>query len=413
VCAVAIAVTDSRGAARPARAAVVVAVLAAPALVPTDRWIPLGLPDHTGTTVFLLVSALLIDRAPARRFTAPLLCVILCAGQLSDAVVRYVYAPAIVVVCGYRFLASRKTGTGDLANLLAAAASVPLALVARATMQHFGAYTMVAPNTQLVPVQQWSHSAAATWNSIRLLFGVAAPGQVSAGRAAVFGIICMLVAAAGILRILWRWRTARRAEQVLLVAIAGNLGAYLISALATGPNSPHDIVTVLPAGAVLGARAVVPARIASRITAFAVSGIALPAALSVLAAATMQPAAVMAQTQLSVWLRDHRLSYGLGGYWDASSVTVASGNQVQVRTITVRGQQVTTYPWDMNTAWFDPSRHYANFVVFNLVAPHLSLRAERIFGKPASTQRVGIWEILIYRKNLLTQVQPAPLPPTA
>ena len=75
--AVAIAVTDSRGLARVARASVVVAVFAAPTLVHSDVWIPLGIPDHTGTTAFLLASLLLVDRATGRRWTAPLLCLIL------------------------------------------------------------------------------------------------------------------------------------------------------------------------------------------------------------------------------------------------------------------------------------------------------------------------------------------------
>jgi hypothetical protein len=46
-----------------------------------DRWVPIGIPDHTGTSIFPLVSCLLIDRATTRCFTAPLLCVILCAGR--------------------------------------------------------------------------------------------------------------------------------------------------------------------------------------------------------------------------------------------------------------------------------------------------------------------------------------------
>ena len=65
-CAVAIAVTDSRGGARAARAGVTVAVLAAPVLTVTEAWIPLGFPDHTGTAVFLLVPCLLIDRASSQ-----------------------------------------------------------------------------------------------------------------------------------------------------------------------------------------------------------------------------------------------------------------------------------------------------------------------------------------------------------
>src|SRR5208282_1515000 len=102
VSAVAVALTDSRGLARAARCGVVVVVLTS--MFHSGLYVAyllLGAPDHTGTTVFLLVSFLLIDRVPARWYTPPLLLAILCAGQISDATVRYVAVPAVIVVCGY------------------------------------------------------------------------------------------------------------------------------------------------------------------------------------------------------------------------------------------------------------------------------------------------------------------------
>ena len=65
VCAVALAVTDSRGPARAARCAVVVTVLAAPLFTASSVGLLLEEPDHIGTSAFLLASFLLIDRAPA------------------------------------------------------------------------------------------------------------------------------------------------------------------------------------------------------------------------------------------------------------------------------------------------------------------------------------------------------------
>jgi hypothetical protein len=120
VIAVAIALTDSRGLARVARHGVVVVVLAAMFHIEPNTPYLLGAPDHTGTSAFILVSFLLIDRVPARRYTPPLLLVILCAGQIGDATVRYVAVPAVVVVCAHRALAARKIRTGDAANALAA-----------------------------------------------------------------------------------------------------------------------------------------------------------------------------------------------------------------------------------------------------------------------------------------------------
>jgi hypothetical protein len=410
--AVVIAATGSSGAARVARAGVVAALLAAPTLVGSDVWLPLGVPHHTGTTIFLLVSCVLLDRVPDRRWTAPLLCLILCAGQIGDETVRYIAVPAIAVVCAYRAVAARELRSAEALNLVAAIVSVPLAIVVRAAMRHFGAYLMVSPKTAIAPVSAWPHNAALMWHALLQVFGVqAAPAAHPhpVGTAAIFGIICLLAAAVGAARVLWRWRSARAAEQLLVVAIVINLGVYVISTLPT-PRTQFDIIAVLPCGAVLAARALVPARIAGRLTTLAVTGVAAVAALLPLSVMAAQPAAASSLTPLITWLHAHGLSYGLGGYWDGSEVALESGNQVQVRTIEVTGREVTPYPWETNTLWFDPARYYANFVVIDLgKKPDLGFNAEPILGHPSSTHHVGDWEVLIYHKNLLRLVKPAGL----
>jgi hypothetical protein len=413
--AVAIAVTDSRGAARAVRGAIVVAVLAAPALISSDMWIPLGIPDHTGTTVFLLISCLLVDRAPNRRFTAPLVCLILCAGQIGDVTTRFVAVPAIALVCAYQVVATRRLRSGDGANLLAAILSFPLSLGVRAAMLHFGAYLQVAPRTTLAPVSLWGKNASYTWGAIRMVFGAqGGPNAAPAGNGVIFGYGCLVIAALGILRVLWRWRSARRGEQVLLAAIAANLGVYILSTL-PGPASPHDIIAILPSAAVLAARAIVPRRITSRVMAGVATVFAAAAALLPLAASATRPIPPGSNiAPLAAWLQAHGLRYGLGGYWDGSSVTLETGGQVQISTIHmfhgVNGPQLALYPWENNSLWFDPTKHYANFVVINLVNPdNISTGAARVLGKPTSTSYVGGWEILTYNQNVLTYIKPGPM----
>lgn len=421
VCATAIAVTGSHGAARAARAAVVVAVLAAPIFQTTDSWIPLGLPDHTGTSVFLLIPFLLIDlddgddRASAARYTAPLLCLILAAGQISDVTVRYIAVPAIIVVCGYQLLAARKLVNRDGVNLAAAVLSVPLSLAVRAAMLHFGSYLMVAPQTGIASVSSWPHHARVTWIDIRQVFGAIAyvdHPHAGVGAAVVFGWACLLVTAIGMLRVLWRWRTARRAEQVLVIAIAGNLVVYALSAL-VNTDSPHDIIAVLPMGAVLAARALVPERLTSRAAALAGCGLAAVAALLPLSLSAARPLArPTSAAVLSTWLSAHGLRYGLAGYWYASAVTLQSGNHVQVRTVQTKGREITTYAWESNTFWYDPAEHYANFVIISPNATPSRASVIRVFGKPTSTNLVGADEVLVYHKNLLPLVKAAKLPRT-
>ena len=229
-CAAALAVTSSRGPARAARCAVVVAVLAAPLLTVPTVYVLLEEPDHIGTSMFVLVSFLLIDRVPDRRFTAPLVCLILCAGQLSDLTVRYVAVPAVVLVCGYRALAARKLRSGDTALVVAAIVSVPLESVLRAAMVHFGGFVMVPPQARLSSPRLWLQHASVTWQNVRVLFGsVAGPDTKLGVAGGAFGFICLLAAIFGLARVIWTWRRASRAEQLLFAAIVFNVGTYLVS----------------------------------------------------------------------------------------------------------------------------------------------------------------------------------------
>ena len=406
VSAVAVALPDSRGLARVARCGVVVVVLTAMFHVVPNAPYLLGPPDHIGTSVFLLVSVLLIDRAPAGRFTPPLLCAILCIGQIGDATIRYVAVPAIVVVCGYRTVAARKVRTGDAANALAAVASVPLASVARAVMLHFGAYQVAAANTAISRPGQWPHNAALTWHAIRVLFGVGVGSGSSAlvrDAGFILGLACVLAAAAGFARVVVTWRSASRAEQLLCAAIVINISVYVISTM-PAPGDPWDIIAVLPCGAVLAARALVPGHISDTVQARVATGLVAIAALLPLTVAAIQPAAAVPTAPLSAWLRAHGLTYGLAGYWTSSVITLHTRNQVQVRAVAMRGGQVFQYDWETNTSWYDASRRDATFVIIDLHGNGLSPSAESYFGRPAKIEYVTHWAILIYQKNLLRQV---------
>jgi hypothetical protein len=413
VCAVALAMTNSRGPARLARCGVVIAVLAAILLVPNDAWFALGAPDHMGTSAFLLVSFLLVDRVPSARYTAPLLCVILCAGQLGDALVRDIAVPVIAGVCAYRVLAARKIRTADTAIGLAAIVSVPLETVVRAAMRHSGAYLMVAPKIHLAPPRQWPHNATLTVHALRELFGAIAASNAPLGVAGVvFGFICLFAALVGLVRVIVTWRSASRAEQLLCLAIVANVAAYEITTMPRLFN-PYEMAVVLPCGAVLAARAVVPAGIAGlRRARIALAAAGVAALLPLAAAASIAPAAERGDT-LIPWLEAHHLSYGLANYWNASAVTEQAGNKVALRTVQIQGRQAMMYNWETNTFWFDPSRNDASFVVVQRGDPTLTT-AEVIhaFGEPVSVHRLADWEILIYSRNLLEQVTQPPLPPT-
>ena len=408
-CAVALAVTSSRGPARAARGAVVVTVLAVPLLAVPTTWVLLEEPDHIGTSIFLLVPFLLIDRLPDRRFTAPLVGLILCAGQLSDPTVRYVAVPAVVLVCGYRVLAGRKLRSGDTALVVAAIVSVPLESALQAAMKHFGGFVMVPPKARLASPRLWPQHASVTWLDVRILFGAASePGHKVAVAAAAFGLICLLAVMFGLARAIWTWRGASRAEQLLVVAIVFNVGTYLVSVMPE-PNVSREVAAVLPCGAVLAARALVPARITARPRAFASVAVAGLIALLPLATAATRPPIRPATVPLVAFLESHGLKYGIAGYWDASIVTMQSDNRVQIRAVNL-WNKLFVADWETNALWFNPSRYDATFAVADAPGQgrYPAANFEHFLGKPTATYRVAGWLVLVYRTNLLREVSPTP-----
>jgi hypothetical protein len=414
---VALACANSHGPSVAARCGVVVGVLAAPIVTQQGVSILLAAPDHIGTSVFLLGSFLLIERAPARHFTPPLLAVVLCAGQIGDGLVLYVAVPAVLLVSAYRILAARKIRTSDAAIAVAAAASVPLASLTRAVMLHFGGYSQIPPRTAISPIGQWPEHLVLTWRALRTLYGAFGATVVDAhaplsGVAAVFGLACLLAAAFGFAKVVWTWRSASRGEQLLCVAIVVNLAAYVASMLPSTYSS-REIVAVLPCGAVLAARACVPSRIVGARRARAgLTAAALVAVLPLAAAATLPPVTAPA-VPLAAWLKAHGLSYGIAGYWDASAVTLQSGDQIQVRAVArysdlITGFYIAAYDWETKAGWYDASRHDATFVIANGHYPDsASLPAADVvwyFGRPAATFRVAGHEILVYQTNLLERL---------
>jgi hypothetical protein len=408
-CAVALAVRGSRGTARLARVGAVLAVLAIPLAVPYGLWVELGPPDHMGTSVFVLVAFLLIDRERVPRYSAPLVGVILLAGQLSDTTVRYVAVPAVVLVSLYHMAVTRRIRSTDGAFALAAVLSFPAELIVRAVMRQLGAYLMVAPDTALAPPGKWAHNTVLAWDVLRWLFGGAwAPGEPLHGALTIVGLIFLFTAAAGLVAVAVRWRTATRADQLLALAIVFNLGAYIFSNIPTAANS-HEIAIVLPAGAVLAARFAVPASIKGRLAA-GVAVVAVAAMLVPLIAASTFKEARQPSDDLIAWLQARHLSYGLGDYWSASAATQNAGGKVDIRPISVRGNKAWRYNWESNLAWYDASANDANFVAIQDRYPLTVTAAERAFGQPVSIGHVPGWEILIYNHNLLRHVKVTPLP---
>jgi hypothetical protein len=385
-------------------------------------------PDHPGTVVFILVPALLIDRLPGKRadlpWVAPLVCVILAAGQISDATVLYVGVPAIVVACGYRVLAARSLRSADAAIVVAAVASVPLALLVRAVMTHAGGYQMAPPVAARAAPGQWPGHAAIVWHDVRMLYGAVATPQTRLGTAAtILGIAGLAAAVAGIVRVALRWRRASRAEHILVAVVAFNFAVYTVSR-SVSPYAFREIAAVLPCGAALAARAVVRGGGRHARSALTAAAAAVLVGLVTLAAAAARPNAGVTLGPMpphwassptwpvTAWLEEHRVTYALADYSSASSVTLQSGGRVQVRAITLvprtdgTGWDIHVPYWESNSLWYDPSLHNARYMVAQQTGRYSPVTYERFLGKPSAAWQLPGFVVLEYPENLLTRIEP-------
>jgi hypothetical protein len=127
-----------------------------------------------------------------------------------------------------------------------------------------------------------------------------------------------------------------------------------------------------------------------------------------------QPALPASNTTLATWLLDHHLTYGLSGYWTSSSVTLDSGNQVQVRALMQHTMQDDL--WMSNEAWYDPRTHYANFIVLDSTQGYFSHweplgLIKEYFGTPARIYHYGPYTVMVWNRNLLLSIPGNPAIP--
>jgi hypothetical protein len=122
-----------------------------------------------------------------------------------------------------------------------------------------------------------------------------------------------------------------------------------------------------------------------------------------------------ASAPLAAWLEAHGLRYGIAGYWDASVVTLQSGNRVQIRAVDLyrnidghSGLNIYAPGWETNALWYNASRYDATFAVADSHGMYPAADFEHFLGTPAATGRVASWLVLVYRTNLLQQILPRP-----
>jgi hypothetical protein len=412
------------------RVAIAVGILLAPQLGAGTN-VLLSSPDHTGTSVPLLLTWLVLDRG-GRRWHVPLITFLLLAwAEIADSIVLIAGIIPLVLVCAVRAARAalgRSGGSGgsggDVAYELslaggalaaAGAASWILRAIAGA-----GGFTVRPLGIQIAPLREifW-HNLRVTAECLLVLFG-ASTGGPSTREAAFFLVLHLagvVFAAAGVAVAAWRIRGSGGdlASQVLLAAVAVNLGAFLVTERAVDVTSAREIAPVLPFAAALAARQLSPWLVSRGLVSrglargvLAVIGAGYVAGLGLELTA---PAAPPQGAPLTAWLEGRHLGgAGLGGYWQASVVTLASGGTVAIRPVDDDDGEVGAHSGEVKDTWFDPGCSFARFVVLSPGEPgypgYADDRAARAtWGTPARVYHVGQDTIWYWPKNLLTTIR--------
>ena len=380
---------------------------------------------HIGTAIPLLLTWLLLDKAPARWYVPVLTALLLAWVLIADPIVYIVGVAPLGAVCGARVLRDLATSTGpwagrvaaawfDLALGAAAIAATVLAWAANYVITSLGGYRVNRLPFYFVHWQHLRHNAPAAWKVLQV-FGADYAGLHGIWLALAFlHLASVLVVGWALARVARRFFLVSLADQVLAAAIVLNVVLYLLTNAAA--EAAHEVAIIVPFAAALAARVLVPtvtARVRTaragraRIAALVAGVVVLTGYTAGFGYELTRPSVPPANVRLASWLLEHHLTYGLGGYWASSSVTVDSDQQVSVRAL----MQYTLKRdlWMSNVTWYDPKLHYANFVVldsqpgsFSHWEPRRLIR--KYFGVPARTYQVGPYTIMVWHRNLLNDI---------
>ena len=222
-------------------------------------------PDHTGTSVPLLLTWLVLDRAPRKWFVPPIIALMLAWAVIADQLILLIaVAPlaAVSAVRAYQILVQRREGWRngwfDVSLLVAAAAAVEISRIVIREISAHGGYTVLQVPAGVAPVTDMSAHLWLLVQSICGIYGADLFGMTSIGldgAIALLHVIGLALAAWALWLVIRRFFSCEdRIAQLLTVGILVNLVAYMLSTTPTTYWSAREVAPVLAMGAALAGR---------------------------------------------------------------------------------------------------------------------------------------------------------------
>jgi hypothetical protein len=396
-------------------------IMIAPEIGP-GAFILLLSPDHTGTGVPLLVIWLLMEYAPRRPYTPVLVGLALTWATIGDTLVALMAALPIVVMCCIRV---RQAGGQqhdparerryNISLAIAAAASVPAAMVAVKAISALGGYKVQPLPLGFISPGSWWLNLRLTAEGILGLYGADFTDR-PIGLFLLVTVIHFIGLGLAVWGLSRGIRRIRHGESIidgaLSIAVVINLLVFLCSNLPHTQWDTREIAVTLPYGAALAGR-LLPETLGKRALR---PGLITWAAcyLFALIFALTYPGRPANDQDLATWLSQHHMTCGLGGYADGNTTTLDSGGRIQLRAPLWTSRGVYPDAYESKNTWFSPSTCDATFVVSTqkygesfYVPPTMAIKA---FGKPQATYRYGAYTIMVWPDNLLARLRrPSPV----
>ena len=429
---------------------------------------------HIGTALPVMLTWLVLDRLGRRWYVPLIVAVMLAWALMADPLVLVVAIYPMLAVCLVRLVsvvvAAARDGSGprgmrqallgrwfELSLSAAAGTAYLIAWWGGQLLSNAGGYVQQPVPYALDATRTWFWHAQVVVHGLLEMFGAyfvpwtdsfiawPYPQRPMSGLDQAFALtrlVCVVFAVWGACAIARRMfsRDADFISQLLLAGIVANIFAYIPSTLAahTALNT-REIAPVLPfaavlAGRMLGDRLVTGPRATIRLPgsgardgrrhSLGIRLVAVPLVVLFgwysygLFRQADTPAAPEPLTKVAAFLEARHLRYGLGGYWEASLLTVQTGGAVTVRAVTPACLQ--PYQWESKRDWYDPKQHSANFILLSNVPGYFSKFAVsgdalRLLNKwygppgyppgwPRYLHTGGYYTARVYPGNLLTQL---------
>jgi hypothetical protein len=374
-------------------------------------------PDHVGSTVPVMLVWLLLDRTRRRWYVPVAAGALLTWGLVADNIVLITGVLPLTVTCAIRVYRCSVAGRRplwaswfDLALITAAVVATQLARTVLVQITAHGGFTVAPVDTRLAEYTAMPQHVLLAAHGLLLLFGAdffgRSLGLVSA--LAMLHVVGLALAGAATCSVIRRFAAGRDlVTQILGGGVVISLGAYLISHQVADLHSTREAAAVLPFSAALAGRVLGPRLERARMKP-AVALLLAGYLASLVRVMTLPPAPAQNQ-QLAAWLSAHGLEYGLAGYWQASSTTVASGGRVQLRPVDATSDGIRAFNWETDRSWYNPAAHDVNFITLYPSRPGSApypwvTDVRAAFGQPARIYYVDGYTVMVWNSNLLTQL---------